>query len=149
MPDRLTLPVNVRLFGRNFQFEFTPLWWWNADSRAAEAFSAMLAWYWGVLLLLPVDTFSLSRSYRAMAEIAPEWAWGLMYCFVGLVQSAALCGGVRFFRGPGAALAFLFWTAAAAMFFFSNPFTHAVGIYSMLALMNAWVITRGPVNDGR
>lgn len=102
-----------------------------------------------MLLLLPFDTFGASPSYRVMATIAPEEAWGLFYCFVGLIQSAALCGGVYWFRGPGALLAIVGWTAASLMFSISNPFTHAVGIYALLTLANLWVVMRGPVRDGR
>lgn len=125
-----------------------PFWWWGADSRGVEALSAMVAWYWGVLLLLPVRTFAASRSYDAMAAVAAEWVWGLMICAVALTQSLAMCGGVKFFRYPGAVLAFITWAGVAFLFGASNPATHAVGIYSILAAFNLWVLARGPRDDG-
>jgi len=130
-------------------FTFRPFWWWDADSRIIEAFSAVLAFYWCFILILPEDTFGKSPSYQIMAYLGEEWQWALFYSIVWVVQSLALCGGVWLFRYPGAYLAMIGWAVATAMFALSNPLTHAPGIYGLLTLANLWVIIRGPTKDGR
>lgn len=125
-----------------------PLWWWNADSRIIEAFSGMLAWYWGILLLLPFDTFGAGRSYIVMQQIATEEAWGVFYCIIGLIQSIAMCGNVYYLRFPASLLAVIGWSAASMMVGLANPVGHGLAIYGLLALANGWVIIRGPTRDG-
>lgn len=103
--------------------------------RALEAFSATLAIYWGILLLLPVHTFSASPSYRVMAALASESAWGAYFLAAGLTQWVSVYSrNVGWLRPLGFHLAILGWGFASLMFFTANPYTHAPGIYGILAI---------------
>lgn len=43
----------------------------------------------GLSLLSPWSTFSLSTSYDAMVTLSPEWVWGLAFLTIGLLQVLA------------------------------------------------------------
>ena len=104
--------------------------------RAIEAFSATLAIYWGVLLLLPAKTFSMSPSYRIMAALAEEETWGAIYLSMGVVQWFSVFIRSHLVRPVAIHMAIFCWGFAALMFAISNPYTHAPGIYGLLALAN-------------
>ena len=129
-------------------FRLRPLWWWSADTRGAEVLSAVVAWSWGILLLLPARTFDMSPSYGIMAALLPELWWGTIALTVGGLQSLAMCGNVDTPRYPSAILALILWSGASALFLVANPWTHAWLIYAILATSQAWVIIKGPQAHG-
>jgi hypothetical protein len=102
--------------------------------RALEAFSGALALYWGALLWLPLDTFSASPSYAAMSALASEEFWGTFYIFLGLMQLGSIRFRCVWMRACSMHLAIIGWGFAAMMFAVANPYTHAPGIYGILAL---------------
>lgn len=124
--------------------KFRPLWWWSADTRGAEVLSALVAWTWGLWLLLPWDTFSSVSSYSFMSSLLKETTWGALFLFVGGLQSLAMCGNVQLFRYPAAVFALVLWVSAGLMFFAANPYAHAPVLYGLLAASQGWVILRGP-----
>jgi hypothetical protein len=101
--------------------------------RALEAFSGTLALYWGILLLLPFDTFGASPSYAMMAALGSEAWWGCVFLLIGSSQwlSITRC---RWLRALSFHLAIIGWGFACVMFSVSNPITHAPGIYGLLAV---------------
>lgn len=129
---------------REWPLNFQPFWWWRGDTRGAEVISAVLAWMWGLILLHPYSTFSDIAGYKLMAELAPEWLWGVVYLVIGLLQSAAMCGNVHYLRYPSAVLSMLGWVAGFYFFYSVHPVSHAPAIYGTLAFSQFWVILRGP-----
>lgn len=124
--------------------------WWRTNSTIAEVMSALTLWYWGLLLLLPVSTFAASRSYSAMAALGSEEAWGVVMCAAAALQSIGVCGQRPIARVCGAYCALAIWGFAAAMFASSNIYTHAPGIYAILAAGQAYaLLVRGPHRDGQ
>lgn len=57
--------------------------------RALEWFCAVHTAGWGVILLLPFDTFS-SPSYEILKRFGPEWCWGLGLTLLGLAWLGGL-----------------------------------------------------------
>lgn len=128
-------------------YKLEPFWWWDADTRAVEAFSAVMAMVWGFVLLLTAD-MSASPGYRIMHALMPTWGWGLFFVFVWLIQSAAMCGNVRLLRFPSALLAFIVWTAVAIAISVANP--SGLGYtYFVMAAAQAWVLWKGPTKNGK
>lgn len=113
----------------------------DPDPCWLELWSAWVACYWGVVLLLPFDTFGAQQSsqfYKTMADAMSEDAWGATCVAIGLSQGAGLWTR-RYWWGewlPWAAnslagglwavIAFTIWTAA--------PFTASPGIHGGLAM---------------
>jgi hypothetical protein len=58
--------------------------------RLAEWLLALQLLSWGLIVLRPEDTFSLSRSMMPLARIAPEHAWAVYATAVGVVRVGAL-----------------------------------------------------------
>lgn len=102
--------------------------------RALEAFSGALALYWGVLLWLPFHTFEASPSYKIMAALGSEFAWGAFYILLGSLQWLSIWKRCLWLRASSMHLAIIGWGFASLMFTLANPHTHAPGIYGILAL---------------
>jgi hypothetical protein len=102
--------------------------------RALEAFSGVLALYWGLLLWLPGSTFTASPSYEIMAALGSEETWGTFYIAIGVAQCLSIWQRCRWLRAMSMHLAVVGWGFASVMFSMANPMTHAPGIYGILAL---------------
>lgn len=51
---------------------------------------------WAAMLLLPSELFNPGRTtYRIMAEIAPEWAWGTAFLIHGVFSMSTLTHNTR------------------------------------------------------
>jgi hypothetical protein len=60
-------------------------------TRQLEFVPAVFLILWGVWVMNPFwDTFVVSGSYALMAKLAPEWLWGAVFLFIGIVQMFAL-----------------------------------------------------------
>lgn len=51
-----------------------------------ERFLAGCLVIWGVLLLIPTNTFANGHAYQAMADLAPEEVWGVVMLTLGCGQ---------------------------------------------------------------
>lgn len=52
--------------------------------RIYELILALAALAWGGWLLLPINTFESSTTFRVLNATAPEWAWGILMVGAGL-----------------------------------------------------------------
>lgn len=59
-------------------------------TRAGEWFCTAVMLWWGVVLLLPGETFASSPSFTGLAAIWSEVWWGLVCLIVGTVRLIAL-----------------------------------------------------------
>lgn len=131
-PDLPTTPLR-RLRALLASYDFEP----------AEFLVGAACLGWGVWLLNPLwDTFGGSPTFAAMAQAAPEWAWGV---FMALLGGMALAGmlwdrmALRRAASFGLAMA---WAFVAATFWQSNlPSTGSV-TYPLLALAAVWSFWR-------
>ena len=114
---------------------FAPLQWVKADPSYIEAFSGLMAWAWGILLLLPFDTFSATPSYAAMKWLAPEWLWGTIFCCIGALHSLALCAGFNRLRPLVCMVAAFLWAFVGCTFVQTIPQGIAAWIWLGLAGM--------------
>lgn len=115
----------------------------DKDFEASELFSGIAALGWGLLVAWPfIDTFSTSPTFTAMAQIAPEWAWGWGGICTGAMQLAALILGTHRLRYLATWLVLVGWLFMACTFVRSNPWSTASVIYPTLALSDAWAVWR-------
>lgn len=104
----------------------------------------------GFWLLLPPTTFAASHIYTAMAQVASEEVWGIVFFLIGLLQMHYSTEHVRhdglylrhrYFLSRAAVALWLFTTA---MFAAGNFWATATAIYFAIALVTASVcITLG------
>ena len=80
----------------------------------------------GTWLLLHVNTFASTPSYQLLADIAPEWVWGLLFLIFGITQLTSVSlDQVRMRRISSALLALLFIIYISGVFT-SNPYSLAM-----------------------
>lgn len=79
--------------------------------RSEWALAAIMAFGWGVVLLLPAQTFSNSVGYSAMAQWASEETWGQICLAIGLVRLGVLYVNGRWRRCSHARMVVAFLSA--------------------------------------
>jgi hypothetical protein len=114
----------------------------KAKFRAIEVYLAALSLYWGVILILPFDTFSTSFSYDVMHQMAPEIFWGLAMVVVGLVHVLAMIRNDKTIRKIGLLLAAGQWYFIATMILLSNHFSTAWGTYYIVGCLSTWLYAK-------
>jgi hypothetical protein len=116
--------------------------------KALETGLAAYALYWGLLLLLPYHTFSVS-AYSGMAAVADEIYWGAFALSVGVSQMY----GMLFCSNPKVKGFFLlvaagFWYFVFSMFMIGNPFTTG-GTYIITAILCSYLFVKVGEQHGR
>ena len=114
----------------------------TASPTMMELFSAITALGWGVLLLLPYDTFGSSSIYVTMSALAPEELWGIALLGGGFLQLAAVLHGKISPRKLTAMFATASWAFIAAMFASSSIYSTGVVVYGVMTLFAAWIYFR-------
>lgn len=117
--------------------------------KALETGLAAYALYWGVLLLLPYNTFNTAaNSYSGMVALAPESHWGTFALLVGAAQMyGMLIAGDRL-RAFFLLVAAGFWYFVFTMFMIINPFTTG-GTYIITAILCSYLFVKVGGLNGR
>lgn len=114
----------------------------QADTARAEVSLGVLAFNWGVWLLLPPATFGTGVSFQAMAQIAPEAVWGIAFGLLGLLK---MHYGTSYPRSgaPGwrkryriSLIGSAFWAFLASMFAVANFWSTATVTYTTIAAIS-------------
>lgn len=114
----------------------------KGDTHPTSLFMAMLLVLWGVWLLLPFNTFTETSIWQAMAPIAGENVWGLVFLGLGLAEIATLYWHLLTWHNALMLVNFSLWSFISAGFWFSLPTSVAPPTYSLVALFAAWVYLR-------
>jgi hypothetical protein len=116
---------------------------YNADARPVGALLSAVLLIWGVVLLSPGDTFSLSVLYAPMYYYFPsrhmaEVVWGLIYFIIGCISTLCLFGPknklLHYLLLPGV---FLFIFTAIT---FGRTSLYAIGpwLHGLFAIFMMW-----------
>ena len=99
----------------------------------------VVAW-WAIILALPFDTFSSSKSYRLFAEMASEtlWAFGFA-CVAGLGVAGMMRPRLRLLSAHILAITHVL---IAAFLCIPNPAGTGTGIYGGFALLAFYFLWR-------
>lgn len=94
----------------------------DKPERKAQEFIPPLAMFlqgmaWGN----PTNTFSLSRNYTAMGQIAPEQVWSFIWIAVGLASLLCVVSKNLLARRVAALVVGVLFFLVASSFLFSNP----------------------------
>jgi hypothetical protein len=96
---------------------------------------------WGVLLLLPFDTFSTSIGYHILGSIMPENCWGYLTILSGL---ALLLGNLIHnytLRKYSLLLSCLVWSVVFTSLFIANKASTGTIAYLGYALLSEWLFS--------
>lgn len=108
---------------------------------------AVLTVSWGLWVASPFwHAFSGAQSYRYVAELAPEWVWGLYAFMSGVAMLCAL-----YSRKPGllvasSLLSSLHWGTISIMFWFGDWTSIAGLTYSFVALYSSFIMMNVYIN---
>jgi len=114
-------------------------WSWGANTFWFEVFTVWMAVSWGLVLMLPGDTFQTTKAYSLLQPWG-ESNWALfVFGVASLKISGLLLGFITFggwFRLVGSSLAFMFWSLLGVLLYLGNPIGHGWVIYASLACGN-------------
>jgi hypothetical protein len=114
----------------------------NTHFYATEAQSGILALAFGAVLLAPADTFGMDAAYLAMAQLAPEFAWGLFIFMLGVAQIYAIVSNIYRLRRAAIFLLTCAWFFISFMLFWAVPASNGPYTYLIIALSSAWAYWR-------
>jgi hypothetical protein len=114
----------------------------DADFQFIEAWSALMGVWWGTWALMPFDSFSGNSAFRAMAWLAPEWLWGVVFATGGLMQLSNVLHERHRARMLTAFIGSVSWMFAGFMFVAGNYTTPSTVLYFGLAMAEAWCYLR-------
>ena len=90
------------------------------EKRIVEIILGMAALTWGIWLMLPFSIFQSSPTFAVMAEIAPEWVWGLLMAGAGLQAIVGIWRNSYTMRRWSLAVMAALWLAAWTTFLLAN-----------------------------
>lgn len=101
-----------------------------------ENLSAGVAIVWGLFVINPyVDLFDrYPQIYKPMAQLAPEWIWGLAFVASGVVAFRCAGWGTR---RRALMLMTIVYSFFACLFFLGDKTSPGWGVYGLFALFNA------------
>lgn len=118
----------------------------NSQATVAETTNYIACLFWGLTLVLPVDTFNSSPAFDLLSSIPHgETVLGWTSLSLGAIP---LLGFVAFREIKPATrtvipfISFLFWLSVAVNFFIASPTSTAFGIYFTLSINAALIYLR-------
>lgn len=117
---------------------------------AVEVATTSIAIWWGIILILPYDTFSEAVAYGAMSTLAPEFVWALVLLLIGFLQLYGIVRDHYSFKRFTLLFATGVWIFIATMFALGSPFNTATGTYVIIGCLTGWLYTKvGEQKHGR
>jgi hypothetical protein len=102
---------------------------------------------WGVVLLNPFSSaFGTSPTFSALAKIAGEANWGIMYIMIGIISVGVAGIGAPNQRQYALWLDVFGYAVLAAFYFFGNPLGTGYVPYLILALIAMVLIPNGVIS---
>lgn len=117
--------------------------------RAVEVATTSLAIWWGIILLLPFNTFVISSSYSAMAGLATETAWGIIMLAQGVIQLTSMVFRFKKIKQFSYLVATFLWFFIAAMFAVGELSNTATGTYAIIGCLTGWLYLKVGDQNGR
>jgi hypothetical protein len=121
--------------------------------RQMEWFMAGITLAWGLVLLLPIETFN-TPTWSMFDKIAPEWGWGGLMAALGFARLAGLLingslpVATPWIRVVSAAIGFCIWVLVCFNFAVSGVVSTWLAVYPALALAECVNIYRAAHDVG-
>ena len=121
--------------------------------RLSEWFAAVVVTLWGIILLLPADTFA-GPSWVVFRAFASENTWGVILISLGLARLAGLIiNGARkrvtpWIRVISAGAGFLIWSGISLGFGLSGVISTGLAVYPAIAVLELFNIHRAAHDAG-
>lgn len=112
------------------------------DFNIVEVLSGMIASVsWGIILIFGPNTFSMSPSYRALADVfhGNDLPCGILFLLFGLFQLGSYFGQWHKCRVVASQMGILGWTFIGSMLLYANPLSTGWFVYLSIAAGNVWI----------
>ncbi|HYE72285.1 MAG TPA: hypothetical protein VEF04_03105, partial [Blastocatellia bacterium] len=129
------------------QSQYMRFWSWlralllSSDFQATEAQASIAMMIVGMVLLSPHTTFT-GPAYAPMANVMPEWAWGLALFWLGFLGMLAMIRRWFSYRRLILFAVACVWAFIGVMFFRSNPSGLGYWLFLVLAGSAGWAYWR-------
>lgn len=111
----------------------------SQSTEWTEALVVFALFVFGFILLIPVDSYSLSKAYAFLAALLPETLAGLLFMALGVIGAIIiLCGSIRLRRASMLVSAAI-WGLLTGAFIASALTTSAIDVVFMLWAWGAYV----------
>lgn len=121
--------------------------------RLSEWFAAVVTFLWGVVLLLPADTFA-GPSWVIFRAIMPEGSWAVLLIILGALRLGGLIvNGARkevtpWIRVLSAGGGFVIWSGISLGFGLSGVISTGLAVYPAIAVLELFNIHRAAHDVG-
>jgi hypothetical protein len=112
------------------------------QTRVLEIAVTSIALWWGVILLLPIKTFTISSSYNIMSAIANEHIWGILMLLLGAFHLLGISLNKLYIKRLSFLVATGVWFYVATLFFLGEPATTATGTYIIIGCLTGWLYVK-------
>jgi hypothetical protein len=114
--------------------------------KAIETLATWVSFWWGFVLLMPHDTFSVSPTYKPMNDLAPEWVWGVWMLSVSLLHLYGILKCNNKVKRLALLLSTSQWFFVSTMLaiadFQNNVLTTGFGAYAGLGFICSWLYSK-------
>jgi small neutral amino acid transporter SnatA (MarC family) len=107
--------------------------------KVIETSLIALSLWWAFILVLPLTTFDSSPSYAAMAKIAKEEVWSLVFFVLAAMKLYGMIFEKFRIRIVAHSISAGLWLFVAAMFAVGNIATTATGTYFIVFCLTSYV----------
>ena len=106
----------------------------TCDTKLFELSHSFIAAAWGFILILPSDSFSTTKTFSVMSQIAPEFFWGLVPLLIVIVHLIFIES--KIVRKICIMALALFWLCVTFSVFFANSLSTATASYAGYFLLS-------------
>lgn len=111
----------------------------RSTTNTAEVIALTFTTWWALRVLVPDQSFAaVPQAYHHMAELAPEWAWGLGVLAICLVHFIGFVLDHMTIRRAAIFATACFWGFLASAFLIGAPHGIVWGSNAITAAVAAW-----------
>jgi hypothetical protein len=106
----------------------------HGDPRPLEWYFASFKIVWGLWLLMPMHTFSVSPHLYRYVALMPEWVYGLVWVVLGLLQFRAYLIQDQMARWRLALVGAFVWITYGTLLWWGDHRSPALVLFGVMAL---------------
>lgn len=107
-----------------------------AHPRLGALIYGVIALMWGLWLANPwLESFDSSPSYAALAQVLPEWAWGLVMIALGVLTLYSISQQFGRLRRWLSLIHVIFWMFVSTLLAIGNLSSAGIPVYYVIAFL--------------
>lgn len=111
----------------------------HAKFRAIELTLMGISLFWGIVLMVPTNTFDGSSAYNSMEQLAPESVWSGLMVIVAMFHFFGMLKDDKMVRKVGLILAAGQWYFISSMMALDASASTEWGVYFIIGVLATWL----------